>query len=108
MANNNEFLTMNLKSTCLATVHTDDFSLAASFSTGGNSVLTIDITVLDGWVIGAKVAKTTLTGTIITSRTIGEVVSTSCTLTFGTFSVINKYMIRISGTKRFENRNMIR
>ena len=83
MANNNEFLTMNLKSTCLAAVHTDDFSLAASFSTGGNSVLTIDITVLDGWIIGAKGAESTLTSTIEFGRTfITKEIFASCAFTF--------------------------
>ena len=87
-------------------VQTNGFSLIASFGTGSNTILAIDITFFNGWVIGAKVAKTTLTGTIKTSRTIREIVFTSCTLTFGTFSVINKYMIRIFGAKRFENRNV--
>ena len=74
---------MNLKSTCLAAVHTDDFSLAASFSTGGNSVLTIDITVLDGWVIGAKGAKSTLTSTIEFGwAVVAEEVLTSCAFAF--------------------------
>ena len=80
--------------------------MVTSFSTLFNRDFTMSFTFGDGRVVGAKGTKTTLTGTIITSRTIGEVVFTSCTLTFGTFSVINKYMIRIFGTKRFENRNV--
>ena len=50
-------------------VQTDGFSLIASFGTGLNSILTINITVFHSWVVRAKGTKSTLTGTVVTSRT---------------------------------------
>ena len=70
-------------------IQTNCFSLITGFGTFGNSILADSIAFFNGWVIRTKFAKTTLTSTIKTSGTIGKIGSTSCTLTFGAFSVIN-------------------
>ena len=76
-------MTINLKPACLAAVHTDDFSPVASVGTFGNAILTIDIAILDGWVIGAKGAKSTLTSTIEFGwAVVAEEVFTSCAFAF--------------------------
>ena len=71
-------------------VHTDGFSLVTSFGTCGNSLLTDSITFFHSWVEGAKVAKSTFTGTIKCSRSIGEERMTRFALALATFTVMKK------------------
>ena len=74
---------MILKSAFLAAVHTDGLSFVASFGTGGNSILTINIAVFDSWVVGAKGAKSTLAGAIIFGWAFrAKIIFASCTSTF--------------------------
>ena len=71
-------------------VHTNGFSLVTSFGTHSNSLLTDSITFFHGWVEGAKIAKSTFTGTIEACRSIWERSVASLTHAFATFAVTTK------------------